>query len=286
MAKKATQTTAVANWDEELAKYAQAGANLTTAGGGGKFFSTRAGVLSYDDVPLPGNEMCCIVASWCLENVYYDGPFDADNRTPPTCFAFCKDPDAKDEMAPDPEHLKDPVFDQQHEDCKGCPQNEWGSSDRGRGKACTNRRRLALIPAGAYKSLGKNKGTELEMYTDESHFSSAEPGYLKVPVTSGKAFDAYVKQVMEAMARPLFAVYTHIWLEPDPKTQFKVCFELIDRVENDLLPIVMARHKELDKGIDFPYLPFKEEEAKSDPKAAAKLGRGGGKTKPAAKGRR
>ena len=71
MAAKKTGT-AVANYDEELAKLAGQSATLTDSGGGGRFFSTRAGVLQFDDAPLPGNQMCVIIGSWCLENVYYD----------------------------------------------------------------------------------------------------------------------------------------------------------------------------------------------------------------------
>lgn len=148
--------TAVANYDEELAKLAGASTGLTDSGGGGKFFSLRAGVLQFDDAALPGNQMCVIVASWCLENVYYEEAFDADNRTPPTCFAFCKDPDAKDEMTPPDIVDEEEDFERQSDLCKTCEKNEWGSARQGRGKACSNRRRLALIPAGTYKSLGRS----------------------------------------------------------------------------------------------------------------------------------
>lgn len=268
-AKKPAASTAVANYDEELARLAGQSATLTNDTGGGRFFSTRAGVLQFDDTPLPGNQVCAIVASWCLENVFYDGAFDPDNRTPPTCFAFCKNPEEKEEMGPPEIVDKEDVFTRQSDECKDCPQNEWGSASQGRGKACSNRRRLAILPAGTYKPLGRTGGHELEIIDDEEHFRTAEPGFLKIPVMSGKGFDNYVKDVAEQFKRPLFAVYTRIYLTPDPKSQFKVNFELIEPVDNALLGVLIERHKRIQEDIDFPYTPFTEEEAPQQGRSAA-----------------
>jgi hypothetical protein len=281
MARKPTQKTgtAVANYDEELAKLAGKSATLTETGGGGRSFSTRAGVLQFDDTPLPGNQMCVIIGAWCLENVYYTEAFDADNRTLPTCFAFCKDPELKDEMAPPDIVDEEEVFERQSDDCKSCPQNEWGSAERGRGKACSNRRRLACLPAGTYTSAGRNGGYDLALIDDEEHFRTCEEAFLKVPVMSGKGFDAYVRDIAEQFSKPLFAVYTRVYLTPDPKSQFKVNFELIEPVEADLIPVLIERYKKLHDGIDFPYTPFTEEEedTKKTASAGKKLTRGKGR---------
>lgn len=282
MAKKPT-TTAIANYDEELAKLAGASATLTDTGGGGRFFSTRAGVLQFDDTALPGNQMCAIIASWCLENVYYAEAYDADNRTPPACFAFCKNPDEKDEMAPHEMVDTDDVFERQSDNCKDCEQNQWGSAAKGKGKACSNRRRLALIPAGTYKPVGRGGGFELELIEDEDHFRTAEEAFLKVPVMSGKGFDAYVRDVADQLRRPLFAVYTRIYLTPDPKSQFKVNFELIEPVGNEMIPTLLERYRKSHETIDFPYTPFKEDEEEAPARttsASKKLtGKGGAKRK-------
>lgn len=282
MAAKKKTGTAVANYDEELAKLAGQSATLTDSGGGGRFFSTRAGVLQFDDVALPGNQMCVIIGAWCLENVYYESAFDADNRTPPTCFAFCKNPDEKDEMGPPDIVDEEDVFERQSDLCKDCPQNEWGSAAKGRGKACGNRRRLACLPAGTYTSAGRGGGYELELIDDEDHFRTCDEAYLKVPVMSGKGFDAYVKDVAEQLRKPLFAVYTRVYLTPDPKSQFKINFELIEEVEPELIPTLMERYRKLDEAIDFPYTPFEEEEEEKPARkagASKKLTTGRGKRK-------
>ena len=262
MARKpaASQTTEIANYDEELAALAGKSAALKNSSSGGRFFSTRAGVLAFDDTPMPGNQMCAIILGFALENLYYDSSFDPDNRTPPKCFAFCKDADEKDEMGPPDEVDKHEEFERQSDKCADCWANEYGSAEKGRGKACSNRRRLALIPGGQYKDLGKGKGYDLEMFDDVDHFKGADEAFLKVPVMSGKGFDNYNSSIAEQMRKPLFAVFTRIWLEPDPKSQFRVNFELLEECPPELIRVLLDRHRKVMKDIDFPYIPQTEEE--------------------------
>ena len=56
MATKKTQTTALVKWDEELAKQAEIAAGMEANTGGGQFFSTKGGILSWQDAPLPGSQ--------------------------------------------------------------------------------------------------------------------------------------------------------------------------------------------------------------------------------------
>lgn len=271
MAKKPTGT-AVASFDEELARMAGVSTALAEKGGssgGGKFFSTRAGVLAYDDVPFPGNQMLVIIGAWCLENVYYEGKYDPDNRTPPTCFAFCADPSAVDEMGPHEKVYSEDVFEAQHDTCEGCPKNEWGSADTGRGKACSNRRRLSCLSAGEFVAAGRGA---FDMVPEENpeHYAMTEPAYLKLPVMSGKAFDAYVKEVASQRKRPLLGVYTRVFLTPDSKSQFRVNFEYVDDVPDDVMVELMKRRERLAEDMMFPYSAFEEEaEAAKPAKTAA-----------------
>jgi hypothetical protein len=264
MAARKKPSTEVANYDDELAKYAQQSSTLTGEKGGGRFFSTSAGVLQFDDVPLPGNEMVCVVAAHCLENVYYEDDYDPQSISAPTCFAFCKDPDLINEFGP-PEDMAD-GFEAQNDTCKGCWANEFGSASKGKGKACSNRRRLALLPAGRME-----KG-EAMVEDDPDYFRTAEEAYLKVPVMSGKVFDSYLREVATQFEKPLplFAVYTRVYLTPDPKSQFKINFEFLGKAPDELIPVLMERHRKLHEEIDFPYRPVEEEEEQPKARASAK----------------
>lgn len=279
------KTTEITDYDAELARLAGTSATLTEKGGGGQFFSIKSGQLAFEDEPLPGNQMCVVIAAWCLENVYYNTDYDPDNRAPPACFAFCKDPSLKDEMGPTEAVQESDDFEAQSPTCSDCPQNQWGSAERGRGKACSNRRRLACLPAGTYEPLGgRNGGFELALIDDEEHFRTADPAYLKVPVMSGKGFDAYVRDVADQFNKPLFAVYTRVSVVPDAKSQFKVLFELIEPVDDSLIPVLMDRYRKVNDEVDFPYTVFEDDEdAAPAPKASAgkKLTRS--RAKPAAK---
>lgn len=264
--------TEVVDWQKEMEQQAQIAAEAQrSSGGGGKFFSTAAGVLQFDGNPLPGNQMAVVILADIMENSYYDGPYDPENRAAPVCFAFGHHEDA---MEPHVKVDEDDYFERQHSVCDGCPRNEWGSADTGKGKACKNVMRLAVIPAGAYKGKGSGRNVtyELDLYDDPQHFAKAEVAFLKLPVMSVKNYAKYVKQLAGDMRRPPHGVITNIYIEPDPKSQYKLMFELVDVIEdNDILSAVMPRHKAERASIDFPYNPPQEDEERAPAKSNNKL---------------
>lgn len=246
------QTTALAKWDEELAKQAEVAAAMEANAGGGQFFGLKGGLLTWQDAPLPGNQMAVIILDSILENVYYEGRYDPDVPQSPICFAF-----GRDEKTLAPHQLVLEACNQQCGTsglCAGCEMNEWGSAEVGRGKACRNTRRLAMIPAGTFKN-GK-----FELIDDEEHFTTTTIGFMKLPLTSVKGYAGFVKQVAGTLQRPPFGIVTKVKVVPDPKTQFKVLFEPIMNVPDELMASVMQRHEEAKSTIDFPYVNQDEEE--------------------------
>lgn len=235
-------TTEIANYNEELARYAAATLEAEKPTGG-KFFSLKSGQLSWGGEPLPSNQMAVIVLSSIFENTYYQGEYDPDVMRGPTCYAFAS---REDDLAPHADVLA--AGQGQADKCKGCPKNEFGSAERGSGKACKNSRRLSVIPAGTYTKRG-----DLTLFEEEHLFASAEVGYLKLPVTSVKNWASYARGIAQQIKKPVFAVVTNIRLEPDPKTQFKVQFELIQELPDEFIGTVLARVKQAEEDILFPY---------------------------------
>lgn len=272
VARKKSTGKAVANWDEQLAQQAEVAAGMEESTASGQFFSLKGGVLSFNDAPLPDNQVAVVIVDHVLENVFYEGAYDPDDPSGPTCFAFGR---ADGDMVP---HQKVIDADQFCADnCSSCENNEWGSADTGRGKACRNTRRLALIPAGNFN----DKTGEFEPFEDEAHYESAAIAFMKLPVTSVKGYAAFVKQVASALKRPPHGIYTKIKVVPDASSQFKATFEPIGQVPNEVLGAIMKRHEEAVDIIEFPYeLDSEREEqkpARCKKKAPVKKGRGRGK---------
>lgn len=236
MAKKQGQE--LVQWEEELARAAREtakGENLPTA----KFISMRGGRLSFGGAEIPGNELRAIVVGSVHENQYYDTDYDPEATSIPACYAF-----GTDEETMEPHEA---AQNKQSEVCKGCPHNEWGSAERGQGKACKNVRRLALVSEDAL---------------EEGDIAGAEVAYLKVPVTSTKNWAVYVKKTLqEVIKRPYWAVITKISVVPDPKSQFKVQFEFEEAIEDkNALPKLRDKSVEVMKKIDFPYVIVERKE--------------------------
>lgn len=273
MARAPKSNTALVDWEKQMEADAVVAAAATRAmGAGGRFFSIRAGQLSFEGNPLPGNQMAVVVLGHVLENSYFDTPFDPDTPASPKCFAFGTE---ESEMEPHEAVDKDDYFERQHEQCSGCPQNEFGSARTGRGKACGNVMRLALIPAGMYKLKGgRNAGLDLDMFTDPDQFADTDVAYIKIPVMSVRNFSQYVKALAADIKRPPHGVFTNIVVEPDERSQVKVTFELIDNIPTSLLSTVMPRHAKVMEDIAFPYNPPQaREEAQAPTKVNKKLTR-------------
>lgn len=235
-----TDVGAPSDWEQQLAQYAQRSAKVAEAvGGGGSWITFKNGVLAYKGLPLKNNEVELIVLDEVLENLYYEGRFDPDSPASPVCFALARE---LGELRP---HKEAP--EPQHETCKGCEHNVFGSSDTGKGKACKNIVRLAVIAWGD-GSLEQVKSCEL--------------AFAKLPVTSVKNWGAYTKSLREKLNVPPFAAITRMHVVPDAKTQFKVCFDLVERLDKKLGGAVLARVIEAEKEIipANPYPPFERDE--------------------------
>ena len=248
------KTTALVKWKERLAERAQAAKAITKAVVG-KFIGTRAATFTINGKKI-GSSLSAIVVRHTFENAMYEGKFDPDNPSSPVCFAIGDD---YDELKPHELSTKP-----QHEQCAGCPNNEFGSADTGRGKACRNVRRLALIAEDAI----------------EGDLENTEVHYLRTPVTSSANWDGYVNDAADKLGLPPFALVTEITLAPDPQVQmimtFKIKKESADNGlinnEEQLEGLDALFEAQADK-INFPYQPVSEAEKKP----ANKFKAGGGK---------
>lgn len=233
-------STAIVSWADKLANLAQEAAKEEKVASG-TAVTCRSGQLSIGGQPVAGNKLAVVVVGSIFENNYYDPDFDYDPEAPrsPICFAFSK---KEEGLAPHADSSAP-----QHEACKGCDFNEFGSALKGRGKACKNIRRLALMSAQPLTADGVKDG---------------EIAYMKLPVTSGPGWAAYVNQLSAVHKRPPFAVITEIGAVPDPKTQFKITFKFLGLIEDDeILGVLEERHNASYDFLAMPYQANAETEA-------------------------
>lgn len=254
--------TGLVKYDAALAEAAKKYAGQEAGAAGGSFISLRGGVISFGGAPVPGNHLAVVILDHVHENCYYEGDFDPEAMSGPVCFAFGRDPAS---LAP---HEGSTA--RQSESCDRCARNAWGSSERGRGKACRNTRRLALIYAGELDARGA-----FTPKTDQDHFETTQAAFLKLPVTSVRGFAGYVHQLASNLQRPPFGVFTKMSVVPDPRTQFKVVFEMLDQVPTPLVPTIINRHEEIASIIEFPYVavenaPATKPKPKPKPKRESK----------------
>ena len=200
--------------------------------------SLKSGMLSYMGAAVPGNAINGVLLVGAKWNRYYAGKYDPNNIVNPTCFAIAGS--EGEDMAPH-ENVAVPVSDF----CKGCKNLEWGSnpnSPSGRGKACSESRRLVFMPQDAIAS--------------PEAVQKAELAVIDMPVTSVREYANYINSLSVSVKRPMWAVVTRISLVPDMKNQFKVVFTPINTIDD---PAVLHMIKErMVEGMRAATIPYDE----------------------------
>jgi hypothetical protein len=96
---------------------------------------------------------------------------------------------------------------------------------------------------------------------------------MKLPVMSVRNYSMFVRGLATELERPPHGVFANIAVEPDPKSQFKVMFEVIGAVPDALMPIIMRRHSLVEAEIGFPYTPPQSRDEPTTVSAKLKRGR-------------
>jgi hypothetical protein len=220
----------VNTYAEQLAKFAQdAMEKESKVGGGLSWITTAGGVMKFQDVPLPGNKMTAVVLCDAFERHYYTERFNPSKPTSPACFSLSL---TGEDMGPH-SNVTAPCS----QKCNGCVHDAWGSAEIGDGKACKEVRRLGLLAASDL----------------EGDILSAQPAFLKLPVTSVKAYSSYVKLLGTVAKLPVFAVLTEISIERDPKTQFKFVFKNMGLVPEEKFAALFQKREAVMADIMTPY---------------------------------
>jgi hypothetical protein len=153
------------------------------------FMSIKGKKFAVGDEKL-GATLTCVILADAFDHAYYDRDYDPDVQMPPACAATGR---VEAELEPDADV---PV--RQSEACANCPQNQFGSSKNGKGKACRNGRRLlvASVSGDGYVNFG-------------------DLAIINIPPTSLKAYSRYVKQLSTVHRLPVWSVVTQLGFDDD-----------------------------------------------------------------------
>ena len=206
------------NYEEQLAKESAEISKRISAPTGDRIrFNMNKAFITPDG--MEGEALEVVIVDFVSSNLFYDGPFDRDNPQPPGCFAIGTEPSL---LVPSPSSPN-----KQAETCSSCPNNQFGSANNGKGKACKNTRLLALVPASALD----NPKEEAPIWI------------LSVPPTSMKAFDTYVGTLAAKHRTVPVGVVTSITLDT-ANSWASPRFNVIRPLKGTELGVFMPRREE------------------------------------------
>lgn len=181
------QGTAVVSMKELMEKQAAQIADKIGSPGGDRIAVSQDKSFKFPDGTITKDPFQAIIVEFVTGHFYYAGKYDPKNIVPPDCFALGEDPDA---MVPSENSPQ-----KQADNCQDCALNQFGSD--GAGKACQNRRVLALLPPDA---LDKKE----ERGEDEPL------AIISVSPTALRNFDGYVAKLANMAKKPPAAFITTI----------------------------------------------------------------------------
>lgn len=257
--------TEIVNYDKAWAEKAREESERAPVSEG-RVITTSGATFRLGGEDIPGNVLIAVVLDYAYENTFFGVAYDPENKSPPKCFAISN---TEKGLSPHESLASHEFFEQQTEGaCSSCPMNEFGSADTGKGKACKNRVRLALISAGHMEPIkGVRNAYAPTIYEDEPHYRSDDITFLKVPPTSIKAWKKYVKDCEKNYQRPPHGLITRIDIVPGKDGGFGLAFETLDAFPADFFATLNARHVQARSDIMRPYQPPSEEDTAPAPRA-------------------
>lgn len=171
-----------------------------------KFNLPNGDVLDFLDV---------VIVDFVYSNKYYSSAYQEDAIVPPDCFAIAA---VESDMAPS----KLSPDAQCKTSCAECPQNKYAS--RGKGKACSNRILMAVLPSDA---------------TAETPFA-----IIDVPPTSLKGWAQYASSVARGLGRPPFGVISHIEMDDGYDYAKLVFSDPVPLDDGDFIAMIRGRREE------------------------------------------
>lgn len=173
--------TSLVNIDAQLAAEAEALKQQISASSGNRLrIEARGAFATPDDIDL-GDTIQFVVVDFASRNQYYTVTFDPNTPAAPDCYAMGR---VLNEMVPE-----DDSPTKQHTDCATCPMNQFGSAANGRGKACSNRRLLAVLL--------------IDPDNPDAHSAPDAPIYLlDLSPSNIKAFDQMAAYVQRSLGGP------------------------------------------------------------------------------------
>ena len=228
--KKASKSKAVAlPWKQQLAQHAKAGKAPKEKALTGDYISTKGSKFTLNGVKIgldgKGRELDCVVLGYIFEKSYYDTDYVEGQASSPACFALGYD---EDELTPN-----ETSPNKQCESCVDCELNEWGSG-RGEGKACSDRRRLALAVEGADGKI------ELKL--------------LNIAPTSLKNWKSFINDVDTQGLHPMQCAVNIHFDEDSTATSPPLVFDFVNEITNEkTLQAMAATLEQANKMLEQPY---------------------------------
>lgn len=217
--------TNIALIDQELANDVANLKNQISQPSGNKIKVDPTGKFLLPDGLDLGNEIQVAIVDFTNRNFFYSAPYTPNQVVPPDCYAMGKEISG---MTPEKDS---PAI--QSDACSTCELNRFGSGNNGKGKACQNRKYVAVLL--------------VDPDNPDAHNDPSAPIYLlDLSPSNLRSFDAVIRHTTSLMGHWCKAIYTVTaenagtyaavsWTSPVPNPDYAAHFARRAEVQDQLL---------------------------------------------------
>lgn len=208
-------------------------------------------VLMIDGQKVKDNKLLVIPIGIAYAKTYFKGKYVQGASDTPGCYAFGAESDKG--LHPHPQ-----APDKQAPDCDTCEHNKFGTAELGRGKRCSDKRRVAFILAA---DLAKDGEAEVAKAVAKALIYQIE-----VPPGSLRGFGTFLKSLEDATVYgSIQEAVVQISTENVAGKAYTVNFEFMDRVPAQAMPYLLKRAEGVYEQLSQPF-PVIEQEDKAPAK--------------------
>lgn len=199
---------------------------------------------------IPGNKLTIVPVGLFYTKSWYEFGYQPGAKDSPGCYAFGEGSDKG--LVPHPAVPK-----KQSETCDQCPHNQFGTAEKGRGKRCSDKRRVIFILSDDLKRAGEKPSPE----EITKAVAKAQLYQIDVPSGSLRGFGTFLTSLQgvtphDDITEAVCEVFS------TPQTQaFTIDFRFLDKVPSAFMPALVARGEPLFQTVNQPYPVIAQEEA-------------------------
>lgn len=245
------------DWERQLRERAKDVKSALTVGV--PRITHKSGILAIDKNRVKDNRLAVVVLGMVWTKEHYEKEYEEGSTDTPDCYAFGTKERGLVPFAGVPA--------KQSDTCDGCPHNQFGTAEKGRGKRCQDKPRLLVLIASDIAARGDQPVATAIAKAQHYQISIPAASLSAKGAERGLGLNKYVGSLGEQTDHgDLTEAITEITTEPREKGAYFVVFNFLGKTPREAMPHLAKRASGVMEVVaqPFPVISKEKQEGEQD----------------------